>query len=108
MIPLIATVAVVAQAATGQGPGVLPAPPPGVSGLAGTAGTATASVSLLVLLALAAWICVKQKGAQWPHIALGVAIGVVGSGTFIIGGLTWAVLGVIVQVITQIGHTFTS
>lgn len=100
MNQLTNTAFVLAQAAPGAPGGLLPTPPPGA-----TAGTATASISMLLLLAVAAWVCVKQKGAQWPHIFLGVAIGVVGSGTFV-GSLTWSVLGIINQLITQIGANF--
>jgi hypothetical protein len=99
----LTTVLVLAQAAPGAPGGILPTPPPGTN--LGAAGAATASVSLLLLLAVAAWVCVKQKGAQWPHIGLGVAIGVVGAGTFV-GAMTWSVLGIIVQLINQLGHSF--
>jgi hypothetical protein len=107
MTPVLATItkfavltkyAVLAEA-TAPG-GVLPTPPAGSHATAGTA-----SVSLLLLLALAAWICVKQKGAQWPHIGLGVAIGVVGAGTFV-GAVTWNVLGILTQLLSQLGASF--
>lgn len=80
--------------------GVLPTPPAGTKANAGTA-----SVSLILLLGLAAWICVKQKGAQWPHIGLGVCIGVVGAGTFI-GAVTWNVLGIFTQLLSSLGASF--
>jgi hypothetical protein len=72
--------------------------PPATS--AATTGTAT--VSLLVLCAAAAWMMVKTKGAQWPHIGIGVAIGVVGSATFI-GAITWSILDIVINVVNQIG-----
>jgi hypothetical protein len=92
-------VAVLAQAAPG---GVVPKPPEGTN-VAG--GAATASVSLLLLLGLAAWICVKTKGAQWPHIGLGILIGVVGAGT-IVGQVAWNFIGIFTQMLTSLGASF--
>lgn len=99
MTPILATIAVLAQAAPG---GVVPKPPDGVD-VAG--GATTASVSLLLLLALAAWVCVKTKGAQWPHVGLGVLIGVVGASTFV-GQVSWAVIGIFTQLLTSLGASF--
>jgi hypothetical protein len=79
---------------------VVPTPPSG-----GAATPTTATVSLLLLVLLAAYFCVKQKGAQWPHIGVGVAIGVLGASTFI-GTLTWSVLNVVITIVNQIGASF--
>lgn len=92
-------VLVIGQAAPG---GIVPQPPAGTN-VAG--GAATASVSMLLLLALAAWICVKQKGAQWPHIGLGILIGVVGAGT-IVGQVSWNVIGIFTQLLSGLGASF--
>jgi hypothetical protein len=90
------------QPTTAAPGGVVPKPPPGTN-VAG--GVASASVSMLLLLALAAWICVKQKGAQWPHIGLGILIGVVGAGT-IVGQVSWNVIGIITQLLSGLGASF--
>lgn len=80
--------------------GVAAAPPEGSAVKAGTA-----SVSLLILCLLAAWICVKTKGAQWPHIAIGIAIGVVGQASFI-GTITWEIIDIIVGLLNKAGASF--
>lgn len=99
ILSTVTHLAVLAQAAPG---GVVPKPPDGVN-VAG--GATTASVSMLLLLALAAWICVKQKGAQWPHIGLGILIGTLGAGT-IVGQVSWNVIGIIGQLLAGFGASF--
>ena len=99
ILSTVTHLAVLAQSAPG---GVVPKPPEGVN-VAG--GATTATVSMLLLLALAAWICVKTKGAQWPHIGLGILIGVVGAGT-IVGQVAWNVLGIFTQLLTSLGASF--
>jgi hypothetical protein len=79
---------------------IAPSPP---AGSAATPGSA--SVSLLLLLALAAYLMVKTKGAQWPHVGIGVLIGVVGA-TTVIGSLSWSVINVLIQLVNQIGSAF--
>lgn len=91
-----ATPALVAE--VGEPGGVIPAPPPGHA-----AHAATASVSLLLLLFVAAWVCAKTKGAQWPHIGLGVLIGVVGAGT-LVGAVAWDVVDVLQKVVNAVGE----
>jgi hypothetical protein len=92
MTPLTATITTFAQ--------IAPTPPAG-----SPATPATASVSLLLLLGLAAYLMVKTKGAQWPHVGLGVLIGVVGA-TTVIGSLSWSVINVLIQLVNQVGHSF--
>jgi hypothetical protein len=92
MSSMFATASTLAQLA--------PTPPAG-----GAATTGTASVSLVLLLGLAAYLMVKTKGAQWPHVGIGVLIGVVGA-TTVIGSLSWAVLNVLIQIVNQIGSSF--
>jgi hypothetical protein len=75
--------------------------------LAQAAGGESATIPLVLLCLGAAWLAVKTKGAQWPHISIGVAIGVLGANTFI-GTLVHSVLDVLVQIAQQIGHAFTS
>lgn len=79
---------------------IAPTPPTGSA-----ATPTTASVSLLLLLGLSAYLMVKTKGAQWPHVGLGVLIGVVGA-TTVIGSLSWAVINVLIQIVNQIGSSF--
>jgi hypothetical protein len=62
----------------------------------------SATVPLILLCGLAAWICVKQKGAQWPHIGIGIAIGVLGAGTFI-GDLVHSILNVLLEIANKVG-----
>jgi hypothetical protein len=92
MNPITATVSTFAQ--------IAPTPPTG-----GAATPGSASVSLLLLLALAAYLMVKTKGAQWPHVGIGVLIGVVGA-TTVIGSLSWSVINVLIQLVNQIGSAF--
>jgi hypothetical protein len=92
MNSLTATVSAFAQ--------IAPTPPKGSAATPGSA-----SVSLLLLLALAAYLMVKTKGAQWPHVGIGVLIGVVGA-TTVIGSLSWSVINVLIQLVNQIGSAF--
>jgi galactitol-specific phosphotransferase system IIC component len=77
----------------------------GVTGAGATAGLPT-SVVLVVLLGLAVLVCLRSKRAQWPQIVLGVAIGVVGADT-VIGQVTWSLVDVASQVVSQVSHQLT-
>jgi hypothetical protein len=68
-------------------------------------GSTTATIPLLLLCVVAGWFCVRYKGAQSPHVIVGVCIGVLGANTFI-GTLVHSLLDVLIKIGTQVGNSF--